>query len=138
MVTPPDDPAEDAIGLLRATLDELRREVEALRALLVASVASEGRREMTLRGQGRCPACGASDLLRARRVLDRGESDTRNDMAVVRPGWWSGKVQGKFEIFVCRACGVCEWYVQKPASVEADAEDLIIRTGAPPGAGPMR
>jgi len=129
------DEIEAKLAALAAQVGALQAEVTELRAGLAEAA---GRVGFSLRGQQRCPACGARDVLYARQVLDRGESNTRTAMAIVQPSFWSSKVRGKFELYACRACGLCEWYAPDADTVEGDGKDYVIMSGKVPDVGPYR
>ena len=114
------------LAAAEAAIAQLRDEVLALRGALLEAGA---RVDMTMRGQLRCRACGGRRLFHARKILDRGESDSRNVMAVRKPKWWSGKTEGNFELMACTACGACEWFVADPQGLTADPPDYVIIDG---------
>ena len=121
-----DEEAKQVIAALRAELQTLRDEVEALRGEVRGA---RGRLDLTMRGQLRCRACGGRKIAHALEVLDRGESNTREAMAVYQPRWWSGKTRGKFELYACLACGLAEWWVADPATLEPHEDYLRILDG---------
>jgi hypothetical protein len=123
------------LAAAESTIAELRRELTELRAQLTDV---RGRMHLTMRGQSRCPGCGGRALLHATQVLDRGESNSRMPMAIVRPKWWSGKVVGQFEIYACIACGLVEWYAGDLDKIEVDGKVFRrIEEHVDPG-GPFR
>ena len=122
------DAERDAeLARLRADLDNLR-----------AQLATAPKRE-TMRRSLRCPACGCQRIAHAREILDRGDSDTRETMALYQPSWWSGRVVGELEAYACTACGLLEWYVKDPGALEEHDKYLRILDGTGPDQhGPYR
>ena len=116
------DPTETRrrLAAAEAELTRLRKEVEDLGALVGAT---HQRGDLSMRGQLRCPACGSRRLLHAREVLDRGDANNREKMALVKPSIWRNRVLGVFETFVCAQCGLVEWYVQ-------DLDQLLDKLGS--------
>ncbi len=116
------DPNETARRLAEAEaeLARLRKEVDELGALVGAA---HQRGDLSMRGQRRCPACGNRRLLHAREVLDRGDANYREKMALVKPSIWRNRVLGVFETFVCAQCGLVEWYVR-------DVDELVEQLGS--------
>lgn len=88
----------------------------------------------TMAKQLRCPACTATRIARVESVLDRGDSNSRNEMALVQPSFWSSKVVGKLGCYACTACGLVEWYVRDPSSLREVEGSITIIDGAPPAA----
>lgn len=78
----------------------------------------------TMARQLRCPACNATRIARVESILDRGESNSREEMALVQPSFWSSKVVGKLGCHACTQCGLVEWYVQDPSTLR-DVEGKI-------------
>ncbi len=111
----------------------LRAELASLRGL-VTTLSDDLRRadqsvDLTMRGQLRCRACRGRKIGHVPKVLDRGESDSREAMALFKPSWFFGKTHGHLEAYVCLGCGLVEWWVRDPASLEAHPEYLIVHDG---------
>jgi hypothetical protein len=125
------------LAAAEAAVTELRAEVGALQRALGEA---DARIDLTMRGHQRCRACGGRRLFHARKVLDRGESNTRSAMAVRQPKWWSGKTEGAFELMACTRCGACEWFVADPQALTADPPDynILDADGAADGGPPYR
>ena len=130
-----DQNANHRLAAAEATIDELRKELAELRAQLADT---RGRMHLTMRGQTRCPGCGGTAILHATQVLDRGESNTRMAMALLRPKWWSSKVQGQFELFACTGCGLVEWYARELDAIQPDGKTIRRIEGGVDPAGPFR
>ncbi len=134
------DPAVcDAVAMadesLLRELAELRADLQQLRAQLDAARLHHA---PTMRARTRCPACGNARIAHAHQVLDRGDGDAQNPMALNRPSWWSGKLVGELEAFACTACGLVEWYVKDPGGLREVKGLLTILDGETPDAGPYR
>jgi len=106
----------------RAELEALRAEVAALRAA-VDEARELGRQ--TMRRHRCCPACGDRRLAHAAEVLDRGDDGKRFPMALNQPWRWANNVVGVFEAYVCRACGLVEWYVRDPSALREIEPNLV-------------
>lgn len=86
-----------------------------------------------------CPACHATRIARVESVLDRGESNSREEMALVQPSFWSSKVVGKLGCYACTQCGLVEWYVKDPETLkDIEGKMTIIDSTPPPQPGPYR
>jgi hypothetical protein len=129
------DPRDAELAALRQDLDTLRGLVEALDAELRGA---QGRVDLTMRNQQRCRACGKRKIAHALSVLDRGDSNTREPLALNRPSWWSSKTQGELEAFVCMSCGLVEWWVKEPDSLKPHEDYLAILDGDDDPNGPYR
>lgn len=121
------------------------QELAALRAELAALTAAHrdllARVEQilpstapTMARQLRCPACSATRIARIESVLDRGESNWREEMALVKPSIWSSKVIGKLGCYACTRCGLVEWYVKDPDELRDLDGWITILEHAPPAA----
>ena len=56
-----------------------------------------------------------------------------------RPRWWSSKVQGVFEVYVCTKCGLAEWWVKDPGALQPIDGHLEFLDGdGDPAATPYR
>lgn len=121
-------------------IEMLEREIEALRARVDALVGgAQGR--CSLRLHARCPVCDNRSVLRIERIADRGDGLTIAALApLVEQGLWSNKPIGQFVIYVCRQCGLAEWYVAEVGDIPLEHPSVELTTGeAPaPGSGPFR
>jgi len=132
----PEGKTDAKLNQLTAEVESLRKELETLRAQVLAA---RERIDLSMRGQTRCPACGCRKILFASKVLDRGDGDAREKMALAKPSFWRGKIVGQFEVCVCTACGLVEWYAKDVHEVEIDGTDFRIVEGQEPGRdGPYR
>jgi hypothetical protein len=121
---------------LRAQLDAVRTELAAVRAKLDALVSARGQ---TMAGQVRCPGCGGQALLHLRAVLDRAHGANRKPFSIAQKGILFDRAIGQFEAYVCRGCGLVEWYVPDLTGVEVDGETIRELDGsAPEPGGPYR
>jgi hypothetical protein len=121
--------------VLQAELATLRALVEGLQAQLEAA---RMQRPPTMRARTRCPACLTTRIAHATHVLDRGDGDARKPMAISQPSWWSDKLVGELETFVCTSCGLVEWYVKDPGGLREVKGQLTILDGEAPESGPYR
>jgi hypothetical protein len=128
---------------------QLEAELAALRDQLASLVAAhEGLRAQvdnaritespTMRARNRCPACQTTRIAYAQKVLDRGESDARNALALCRPSFWSSKVVGELSACACTGCGLVEWYVKDPKSLVEVEDNITIVDGATAPTAPYR
>ena len=131
----PDLPEQ--LARLAARVASLETELRETRASLDAARAGL---DLTMRGQGRCRACGGDTILHAMTVLDRTHYGTPAPMAVALKGTWVPKPVGQFEIYLCVGCGFTEWYVKDPGSLEVDGEKIVPVEKGPPDdiSGPYR
>lgn len=120
---------------LRAELAALAHRVETLQAQLDAARLHH---PPTMRARMRCPVCGVARIAHARQVLDRNEGGSKKTMALNQPKWWSEKVIGELEAFVCTGCGLVEWYVKDPGSLRDVRDKLTIIDAETPSADPYR
>lgn len=105
---------------------------ERLDALMPSTTPTMARRHV-------CPACRGTRIARVESVLDRGESNSREEMALVQPSFWSSKVVGKLGCYACTGCGLVEWYVKDPATLkEIEGKITIIDSTPPSQPGPYR
>ena len=129
-----DGPSE--VDALRQELAEVRDQLAALRRTVDAARLTF---EPTMRRQLRCPVCDGRRIAHALHVLDRGDGDTRESLALYQPSWWDSDVVGEVEAFACCSCGYLEWYVKNPAALVEHPKYMRILDGEPPaGAGPYR
>lgn len=129
------DSRDAELASLRQDLQSLRTTVAALESELRTA---QGRVDLTMRNQQRCRSCGHRKIAHALSVLDRGDSNTRESLALNRPSWWSSKTQGELEAFVCMKCGLVEWWVKDPESLRPHEDYLTILDGEPDANGPYR
>lgn len=121
---------------LRAELAALTAAYQALLARVDAIAPSA---PPTMAKQHKCPVCSATRIARVESVLDRGESNSREEMALVQPSFWSSKVVGKLGCYACTACGLVEWYVKDPDSLkDIEGKMTIIDSTVPPQRDPYR
>jgi hypothetical protein len=125
-----------------AELASLRQDLESLRATVAALEAdlrgATGRLDFTMRNHQRCRSCGGRKIAHALSVLDRGDGNTRESLALNRPSWWSSKTQGELEAFVCANCGLVEWWVKDPSTLQPHEDYLAILDGESDPNGPYR
>lgn len=111
----------------------LRTEIDTLRGLVSALDADVRRAQqhvdLTMRGQLRCRACRGRKIGHVPKVLDRGESDSRSDMALFKPSWFYSETQGHLEAYVCMSCGLVEWWVRDPGALVPHGDHLIVLDG---------
>lgn len=125
-------------------VDELQKRVEALTKLVEElQAALDGARQgadLTMRKWLRCPNCGCRRIAHAISVLDRGDGNLREKMALVKPGWWSDKTLGELEAYTCTACGAVEWYAKEPEKLTEVKKYMRILDGdvEADGNGPYR
>jgi hypothetical protein len=105
---------EQQLAVLTARVEALEVANEGLRVQLEAA---RGGLDLTMRGQGRCRACGGSKILHATTVADVGTTA----MAVAVSPFWATP-QGTFETYICVGCGHVEWYVKDPTEVKVDGK----------------
>jgi predicted nucleic-acid-binding Zn-ribbon protein len=127
---------ENEVSDLRAELAAMRQAVEVLQKELLRA---QQHVDVTMRNQLRCRACGCRKIAHALKVLDRADGDSRKELALNRPSWWSPKVQGVFEVYVCTKCGLAEWWVKDASSLQPLDEHLEFLDGdGAPAASPYR
>lgn len=129
------DPRDAELASLRQDLESLRATVSTLQQDLRGAT---GRVDFTMRNHQRCRACGNRKIAHALSVLDRGDSNTRESLALNRPSWWSSRTQGELEAFVCMNCGLVEWWVKDPSSLAPHDDYLAIIDGDHGPSGPYR
>lgn len=118
--------SRDEIQLLRAELAALR---ETVTSLVTDLRMARTHIDLTMRGQLRCRACNCRRIAHAPTVLDSGESGSRNAMSLYQPSLWSGKKKGQLEAYACTRCGLVEWWVGDPSSLEPHDKYLHIIDG---------
>ncbi len=92
----------------------LVREVDELRQQIALDSAVED----TMRRRQRCPACAAQSILHFATVRDHNYGDAFAPMALELRGILSTTPIGEFEIYVCRGCGLVEWYVKGAGEID--------------------
>jgi hypothetical protein len=125
---------EERIARLEAELGALRGRLEAVES--AARPETRGR-HCSMKDTACCPGCGGSKILHAREVLDRSEAG-RSRMALAQPSMWRDKGVGEFELYVCTACGLCEWRVKDLSGLEIDGDKFRLVEGAPVPNEPYR
>jgi hypothetical protein len=125
-------PIATEVVALRTELETLRVSVASLETQLLGA---QHALDMTMRNQLRCRACSCRRIAHAFNILDRGNSDARKELALYQPSWWSSKTQGVLEAYVCTKCGLAEWWVKDPGSLEPHADYLEIIDGDTADAG---
>jgi hypothetical protein len=118
---------------IQARLAALSAEIEHLRAQLDEARATF---DLTMRGQGRCRACGGQSILHADSLLDR-TYGAYAPLAVAVKSKWTGSGKGEIEAYICAGCGLMELYVKKPGDLEPDGK-VITRAGEQAGGEPYR
>lgn len=120
---------------LRAQLAAVREELGAVRAQLDALTAVRG---TTMAGQVRCPGCGGLKVLHVSKVLDRADGAPKT-LAIARTGGFRDRSIGEFQVYICQACGLAEWYVPDLSGVVADGATVRELDGSAPAPdGPYR
>ena len=122
--------AASAIASLEESVQRLEGRIETLESELHA-LRNKG---VSMRGQTRCPLCGCTKVLTARK-LAHGSQESEMSLAMR----WTGKQFGKLACYVCTKCGLVEWYIPDLADVDVDGKDIHV-IEAPPtdGRGPYR
>jgi hypothetical protein len=123
-----------------ARLAALEKQVQSLRAELAGvleQLEHHRRTDLSMRGQHRCPACGARKILHARRIVDR-DSGTTQPLAVTTVGFFAPKPRGQFECYICVACGLVEWHVKDPSEIDIDDDVFRVEEIDEGHAGPYR
>jgi hypothetical protein len=111
----------DEIQLLRAEVAALRDDGTNL-----ARELARAHNDHTMRGQVRCRACNCRRIAHAPTVLDRSDEE-RKALALFQPTWW--KVVGQLEAYACTRCGLVEWWVADPSTLQPHDESLHILDG---------
>jgi hypothetical protein len=117
---------------------ELEREVASLRARLDA-LASGPRERCSLRVDRRCPVCDHRSVLCIDEIADQsGEGDALRFAPVIGP--LGGRPMGRFVVFVCRQCGLAEWYVGRLGEISLTHPAVRVLEGPsePRPTGPFR
>ena len=114
-------------------VEELRAEVAALREA-VTTLMSELRSarshiDLTMRGQMRCRACNCRRIAHAPQVLDRSRNFDHQLALYRKQGFLSSESFGVFEAYICTRCGLVEWWVTDPSSLQPHENHLSIIDG---------
>ena len=112
------------IEVLVGYVERLQREVEGLRAELEAARQRPG---ASMRTHHRCPQCNGTSFLHLQRVRDHNYGDAHTFMAIQIEGIVRKRGIGTFEVYVCRRCELCEWYVTGASDVDIDRLDRANR-----------
>ena len=72
-----------------------------------------------MKATGTCPKCRARALYHSACVMDRGDGNEALCLAITRSDPIEARDLGQFEVLVCRSCGLTEFYVIDPGSLEA-------------------
>ncbi len=128
-----DDAQQARLTELEQRVGELTAQVQSLRQ----EVADRPRLTSTMKNDVRCPACDGGQILHANEVLDR-DRGQRFKLAVVQPSVWRSKTRGKFEVYICTNCGLCEWYVRQPGEIPTDDKRFRLIERGKTDAGPYR
>ena len=124
----------DELTALEAEMATMRAELEGLRAQVGAAT---GRVKLTMREQTRCPACAGTTIVHAKDVQDG--PYTSATMVLQQVGTVRIRRKGKIEAYVCRGCGLMEWYADlSDVDFSADGIRIIEGVTADPSAGPVR
>jgi len=116
---------DEELGQLRAELAALREEVVNMARELRTA---RSHIDLTMRGQLRCRSCNCRRIAHAPRVLDRSKGFD-HALTLYRTHGWSGENHGELEAYVCTRCGLVEWWVIDPGTLEAHENDLRILDG---------
>jgi hypothetical protein len=117
----------------KSEIEALRREVTQLRDELTALQRDVHRArthiDLTMRGQLRCRACNCRRIAHAPHILDRSESFD-HVLALYRTHrFLSSNDHGTFEAYVCTRCGLVEWWITNPSSLQPHEDHLEILDG---------
>lgn len=120
-----------------AALEARVRELESLLAALTSQVEAQHSVRDSMRGHVRCPACGGRRILRATKVADR-DGGQQQPMAISTKGVFFPKVCGVFECDVCAACGLVEWHIADPSTIDLEHDNIGVISIDDESAGPYR
>lgn len=91
--------------------------------------------------QGICPQCGHDEIIEAAQA-ESGHSDRTYPMCVtydarwVLPGQNPAHGHGPLYLYVCRACGFCQWYAKNPERIPiSEGHRTCLIEGKPPETG---
>ncbi len=94
----------DRMQEIERKLEELTKENASLRRRI----------SLSMREDHICPRCEHTKVVHASTILDRADGGARTELSVIQPSAWKRKTEGKFEVYICNACGFVEWYVKDP------------------------
>ena len=97
--------------------DQLHELTAALEAATKELADLRRRVERTMKNDLACPACSGQEIAHVFHVLDQ-DDGARKAKALVQPSIWSSKTEGKLEAFICRGCGLVEWYAKDPRELK--------------------
>ena len=97
--------------------DQLHELTVALEAAARELAELRRRVERTMRSELVCPVCSGEEIAHVFHVLDQ-DYGQRKAQALVQPSAWSGKTEGELEAFICRSCGLVEWYAKNPRELQ--------------------
>jgi len=120
---------------------ELEREIESLRARLDALAEQGAPGRTSLRIHRRCPVCDHRSVLRIERVADRSQGAIEALAPLIENGFLEQRALGQFVVYVCRQCGLAEWYVARIEEIPLDHPAVRVSDGPPKppaGSGPFR
>jgi hypothetical protein len=95
----------------------------------------------TMRKDGECPGCHATEILHFTRITERGDGQL-HPMALAHPrSMWRMDALAPLQAFVCESCGMVEWYTSDLSKVEVDGtlvrNHKVVKQRDPEG-GPYR
>ena len=70
-----------------------------------------------------CPKCECTDIFYSATIMDRGEGNASLPLAIGRSGPIHAWVYGQFEVYVCKRCGLSEFYVHDPEQLTVPEGD---------------
>lgn len=117
---------DEALELLRAEVASLREQVTSLATDLRMA---RSHIDLTMRGQLRCRACNCRRIAHAPKVLDRSRSFDHALSLYRTSGFLSNEDYGQLEAYICTRCGLVEWWVTNPATLQAHPDHLHIIDG---------
>ena len=117
---------DEAVELLRAEVASLREQVTSLSTDLRTA---RSHIDLTMRGQLRCRACNCRRIAHAPKVLDRSRSFDHALSLYRTQGIFSGDDYGQLEAYICTRCGLVEWWVTDPSTLQPHDKHLYIIDG---------
>ncbi len=80
-----------------------------------------------MRRTGKCPKCGATDIVADAKAIDRGHSNVQREMSVAtfrlpQAFIFKGKQETTVSAWVCAGCGYIEFYADQPATLKLPNE----------------
>ena len=64
-----------------------------------------------MKASGKCPKCSNTALYYSPQIMDRGDGNEANPLAIGRTDAIHARIYGQFEVYACRSCGLAELYV---------------------------